>query len=204
MSRLHANYPLHFLPRYVIIHIGTCRCDGIGRRDGLKIRWANHPCGFESHHRHQAEPGRNSRSKFSFFFCLAARAYSGYLFCQRFSSERPVENGWSTGLSIVKMRRRNSCPAAGKGSSGITPQKYRYETPPVNWFAPMPSKPTIIEGRYRPNGTRESIKNGSRFGSRAPGAKADFFEAQRNGLFFGLCGSWMRLGEVLQQYSRSI
>ena len=28
------------------------RCDGIGRRDGLKIRWANHPCGFESHHRH--------------------------------------------------------------------------------------------------------------------------------------------------------
>ncbi len=30
-----------------------CRCDGIGRRDGLKIRWANHPCGFESHHRHQ-------------------------------------------------------------------------------------------------------------------------------------------------------
>ena len=29
-----------------------CRCDGIGRRDGLKIRWANTPCGFESHHRH--------------------------------------------------------------------------------------------------------------------------------------------------------
>ena len=28
------------------------RCDGIGRRDGLKIRWANPPCGFESHHRH--------------------------------------------------------------------------------------------------------------------------------------------------------
>ena len=30
-----------------------CRCDGIGRRDGLKIRWTYHPCGFESHHRHQ-------------------------------------------------------------------------------------------------------------------------------------------------------
>ena len=29
-----------------------CRCDGIGRRDGLKIRWTYHPCGFESHHRH--------------------------------------------------------------------------------------------------------------------------------------------------------
>ena len=27
---------------------------------------------------HQAEPGRNSRSGFSFFFCLAARAYSRY------------------------------------------------------------------------------------------------------------------------------
>ena len=31
----------------------ACRYDGIGRRDGLKIRWANPPCGFESHHRHQ-------------------------------------------------------------------------------------------------------------------------------------------------------
>ena len=28
------------------------RCDGIGRRDGLKIRWANHPCGFDPRHRH--------------------------------------------------------------------------------------------------------------------------------------------------------
>lgn len=24
-------------------------CGGIGRRDGLKIRWAVCPCGFESH-----------------------------------------------------------------------------------------------------------------------------------------------------------
>ncbi len=31
----------------------TRRRDGIGRRDGLKIRWTNHPCGFESHRRHQ-------------------------------------------------------------------------------------------------------------------------------------------------------
>ncbi len=31
----------------------TSRCDGIGRRDGLKIRWANHPCGFDPRHRHQ-------------------------------------------------------------------------------------------------------------------------------------------------------
>ena len=31
------------------------RCDGIGRRDGLKIRWANTPCGFEPRHRHHFE-----------------------------------------------------------------------------------------------------------------------------------------------------
>lgn len=29
-----------------------CRCGGTGRRDGLKIRWANPSCGFESHQRH--------------------------------------------------------------------------------------------------------------------------------------------------------
>ena len=31
------------------------RCDGIGRRDGLKIRWANHPCGFDPRHRHHRQ-----------------------------------------------------------------------------------------------------------------------------------------------------
>ena len=39
-----------------------CRCDGIGRRDGLKIRWTYHPCGFESHHRHHGPFSRG-------FFC---------------------------------------------------------------------------------------------------------------------------------------
>ena len=29
-----------------------CRCVGIGRRGGLKIRWANPPCGFDPRHRH--------------------------------------------------------------------------------------------------------------------------------------------------------
>ena len=32
----------------------------------------------------QAEPGRASRYRLSFLFCLFARAYSGYPFCQRF------------------------------------------------------------------------------------------------------------------------
>ena len=50
-----AKTPAGVLPpprKYGIIP-NTCRRDGIGRRDGLKIRWANPPCGFESHHRHQ-------------------------------------------------------------------------------------------------------------------------------------------------------
>ena len=34
----------------------TGRCDGIGRRSGFKIRRANPPCGFESHHRHHESP----------------------------------------------------------------------------------------------------------------------------------------------------
>ena len=29
------------------------RCVGIGRRGGLKILWANNPCGFDPRHRHQ-------------------------------------------------------------------------------------------------------------------------------------------------------
>ena len=29
-----------------------CRRDGIGRRVGLKIQWANHPCGFDPRRRH--------------------------------------------------------------------------------------------------------------------------------------------------------
>ena len=33
----------------------------------------------------RTEPGRNWRSRLRFFFCLAARVYSRYLFCQHFS-----------------------------------------------------------------------------------------------------------------------
>ena len=33
---------------------------------------------------HQAEPGRNLRSKLSFLFCLFDGVFSGYLFCQCF------------------------------------------------------------------------------------------------------------------------
>ena len=32
-----------------------CRRDGIGRRVGLKIQWANHPCGFDPRRRHHPE-----------------------------------------------------------------------------------------------------------------------------------------------------
>ena len=35
---------------------------------------------FKSRHSHQAEPGRNPRSKLGFFFCLFARVYSRHLF----------------------------------------------------------------------------------------------------------------------------
>ena len=42
-----------FIPSSVIIQgQNKCRCDGIGRRAGLKIRWANTPCGFDPRHRH--------------------------------------------------------------------------------------------------------------------------------------------------------
>lgn len=35
------------------VFIKVCRCVGTGRRGGLKILWANPPCGFDSRHRHQ-------------------------------------------------------------------------------------------------------------------------------------------------------
>ena len=35
-----------------------CRCVGIGRRGGLKIRWANNPCGFDPRHRHHTLKAR--------------------------------------------------------------------------------------------------------------------------------------------------
>ena len=37
---------------------------------------------------HQAEPGRDSRSRLGFFFCLVARVFSRYLFCQGFPQLR--------------------------------------------------------------------------------------------------------------------
>lgn len=36
------------------VFIKVCRCVGTGRRGGLKILWANPPCGFDSRHRHQS------------------------------------------------------------------------------------------------------------------------------------------------------
>ena len=39
----------------IIIKWYLCRCVGIGRRGGLKIRWANPPCGFDPRHRHHVK-----------------------------------------------------------------------------------------------------------------------------------------------------
>ena len=39
-------------PESVLYYRGACRCVGIGRRGGLKIHWANPPCGFDPRHRH--------------------------------------------------------------------------------------------------------------------------------------------------------
>ena len=37
----------------IVIYYHLRRCGEIGRRAGLKILWTNHPCRFESDHRHQ-------------------------------------------------------------------------------------------------------------------------------------------------------
>ena len=49
-----------------------CRRDGIGRRVGLKIQWANHPCGFDPRRRHQDRIIRTNSS--------SMRIGSDYLF----------------------------------------------------------------------------------------------------------------------------
>ena len=41
------------------LEYGICRCGEIGRRAGLKILWTNHPCRFESDHRHHSQPNLN-------------------------------------------------------------------------------------------------------------------------------------------------
>lgn len=48
--------------RFVVKSYSISRCDGIGRRDGLKIRWADNPCGFDPRHRHQAKIIRTGSS----------------------------------------------------------------------------------------------------------------------------------------------
>ena len=44
------------------VFIKVCRCVGTGRRGGLKILWANPPCGFDSRHRHQTNIIRTKSS----------------------------------------------------------------------------------------------------------------------------------------------
>ena len=65
-----SHFGLHFGLRFPeffqrpIRKEGFCRNDGIGRRGGLKIRWANTPCGFESHFRHHETPVNTGVSSF--------------------------------------------------------------------------------------------------------------------------------------------
>ncbi len=61
-----------FWMSFIDLHreLDSTRCPEIGKTQNPPVAT---PCRFESGHRHQAEPGRNSRSRLSFFFCLAAR-----------------------------------------------------------------------------------------------------------------------------------
>ena len=64
------------------------RRDGIGRRDGLKIRWANNPCGFDPRRRHQSNI---IRTEFSM-----RETGSDYLFILRSLRIRISETAWSS------------------------------------------------------------------------------------------------------------
>ncbi len=64
---------LQFTGIYATIHV-LCRCGGIGRRAGLKIRWANNPYRFDSDHRHHNRGIRTPRKRnrvFGFYFFCA-------------------------------------------------------------------------------------------------------------------------------------
>ena len=56
------------MPHRMWYNTTVSRCVGTGRRGGLKIRWANNPCGFDPRHRHQKQ-GRG-RSGRGLAFCL--------------------------------------------------------------------------------------------------------------------------------------
>lgn len=58
-----------FWMSFIDLHreLDSTRCPEIGKTQNPPVAI---PCRFESGHRHQAEPGRNWRSRFSFFFYL--------------------------------------------------------------------------------------------------------------------------------------
>lgn len=87
---------LHFKKRCVIIiHVAKiCRCDGIGRRDRLKICWGD-PCRFESGHRHQMESSFRT-ALFFFSNCLKWRSFAvfgSFYFCLENVRKRKKQSG---------------------------------------------------------------------------------------------------------------
>ena len=87
---------LHFKKRCVIIiHVAKiCRCDGIGRRDRLKICWGD-PCRFESGHRHQMESSFRT-ALFFFSNCLKWRSFAvfgSFYFCLENVRKRKNQSG---------------------------------------------------------------------------------------------------------------
>ena len=73
------------------VFIKVCRCVGIGRRGGLKIRWANNPCGFDPRHRHQTNIIRTRSSQWEMG--------SDYLFSSRVLRKRMSAMASSSGRS---------------------------------------------------------------------------------------------------------
>ena len=73
------------------VFIKVCRCVGTGRRGGLKILWANPPCGFDSRHRHQTNIIRTRSSQWEMG--------SDYLFSSRVLRKRMSAMASSSGRS---------------------------------------------------------------------------------------------------------
>ena len=83
-----------------------CRCVGIGRRGGLKIRWANNSCGFDPRHRHQTNIIRTRSSLWE--------TGSDYLFALASSrkpiSETVLSNGQNQNPEGQEKRESNPKP----------------------------------------------------------------------------------------------
>ena len=91
------------------------RCDGIGRRDGLKIRWANHPCGFDPRHRHQTNKIRTRSSLWEtgsdlLFISIFLRRHTSKTDFRSFLRANPVHIGIerkNTKMEVCQNERSN-------------------------------------------------------------------------------------------------